>query len=108
MENACHRILACQIRSLVPDCEVFDDGWTTVLERNDVINMKHQRISNSMKVTVFAATLRSLARPSGRGPGSRMRLVLFPPQGHPSLGLHDSEQIPDVELAIKFSPFFLR
>jgi hypothetical protein len=60
------RIWSGNIRALVPVAvkagqgKVLDGSWTTVLARNDVIDVKRQRINGNRQTTLLAPALRSL------------------------------------------------
>jgi metal-dependent amidase/aminoacylase/carboxypeptidase family protein len=66
--------------------------------------------------TILANTNRAVsmsmlfvARPGEPGPGSRKRIVRrVLPNSDPGLGLHDSEQIPDMQIAAELGPFLIR
>ena len=109
------RISSGDVWALVPVAvkagqgKVVDDSWSTVLPRDDVIDVKRQGISGNRQPTVLATALRPLPDLGGAGPGSRMRLDRrLAPKCDPGLGLHDSEQISDMQIAVELRAFFIR
>ena len=83
--------------------EVVRGSRTTVLARNDMVDVKRQRISRRWQMAVFATVARSLPNvPRQIGIHG-----LSAAQGKPGFGLDHSEQVSDMQIAVEFGALFV-
>jgi len=109
------RICSSNVRTLVPiavktrEGKIFENRPSSVLARHDMIDVKWQRIYGGRKGDNTRTGLARAAGLSGQPPGSRVRAIEgFPLESKPGAGLHDRQQISDMQVAVKLRLLFSR
>jgi len=87
--------------------EIIEDGSTSVLSSDDVIDMEGPRVDGGRQMAILATVRRRVAGLPRLIPGSQVaNRRCFLSESDACLRLHDGKEIPHVEIAVELCLFF--
>ena len=88
--------------------KIIDRSQSTMLKRDNVIDLEWGGMKRGRQLAVFATRLGSVPDFADESGVQRNRLLRRTPQGAPSLGLHHRQEVSNVDITVEFGLLFFR